>query len=63
MDEIDLTEAKDGDVVAQTVDDLGIVDFIGHEEYRMIWADRVIVTSHKPPKRPLPRIQPDNNGV
>ena len=44
---------KDGGVVAQTIDDFGIVDFIWHEKYKMIWADRVIVT----------RIQPDNNGV
>jgi hypothetical protein len=54
METFDLTDAKDGDVVAQTVDDYGIVDFIWHEESRMIWADRVLVT----------RLQSDKiNGV
>jgi hypothetical protein len=53
MSEFDLTDAKNGDVVAQVVDDFGIVDFIWHEEFRTVWADRVIVT----------RIQPDKNGV
>ena len=54
MDMFDLTNAKDGNVVAQTIDDFGIVDFIWHEEYKMIWADKVIVTRMCAPPRPAP---------